>query len=297
MALGKTIRLYLMDGNSTGPVTAEVINWTGQLIVIPRPQLHELSTRDELQRTGVYLLIGPSQDGLRERVYIGEADEVFTRLKEHDKDPKKEFWIRAVTITSKDQNLTKAHGRYLESRLIDLAKTAGKAELVNGTSPGTKSLPESDCADMEYFLEQVRLTLPVLGFDFLRSTPKAPVGNDGPTSEAPKLIMQDVGAYAIAHEIDGQFVVQRGSTARREMNKSWDSYIAVRESLIKQGKLRPKNDELFEFVEDIEFSSPSAAASVIAGGNRNGRTSWKLEATGQTYAEWKEAQVDAAYAA
>jgi hypothetical protein len=293
MALGKTIRLYLMDGTPTGPIAAEVINWTGQLIVVPRPQLHELSSRDELQRTGIYLLVGPSDDG-RDRIYIGEADEVFARLKEHDKDPRKEFWIRAVAITSKDQNLTKAHGRYLESRLIELATLAGKAEIGNGTSPGTKTLPESDRADMEYFLDQVRLTLPVLGFDFLRATPATPLNNSTSTPDSPKLVLQEVGAYAVAYEIDGQFVVQKGSTARREMSKSWDTYVPVREALISQRKLVPKDDQFFEFIEDTEFSSPSAAATIIAGGNRNGRTSWKLESTGQTYAEWKESQVDAA---
>ena len=36
MPLGKTIRLYLADGTPTGPVVAEIINWTGQVIVVPR---------------------------------------------------------------------------------------------------------------------------------------------------------------------------------------------------------------------------------------------------------------------
>ena len=144
MAMGKTIRLYLIDGSPTGPMVAEIINWTGQVVLVPRAQLHELAKREELQRTGVYCLVGPDAEQSRDRVYIGEADDVFTRLKTHDRDEKQEFWTRAVTITSKDQNLTKAHARFLESRLIELAKRANKAILTNGTSPGPNSLPESD---------------------------------------------------------------------------------------------------------------------------------------------------------
>src|SRR5947207_1180967 len=134
MQLGKTIRLYLTDGSPTGPIVAEIINWTGRVTVVPRPQLAELAKREDLRRTGIYVLVGPDATSGRDRVYIGEADEVFERLKQHDKDETKDFWTRAAAITSKDQNITKSHGRYLESRLIELATDAGQAEISNGTA-------------------------------------------------------------------------------------------------------------------------------------------------------------------
>src|SRR5438105_2705545 len=124
MQLGKTIRIYLVDGSPTGPVVAEIINWTGRLLVIPRSQLHEMVKRDELQRTGTYVLVGPDAETAGDRIYFGEADDVLVRLKQHDKDEKKDFWTRAIAVTSKDQNLTKAHGCYLESRFIELANAA-----------------------------------------------------------------------------------------------------------------------------------------------------------------------------
>lgn len=288
MALGKTIRLYLVDGSPTGPIIAEIINWTGQVIVVPRPQLHEMAKREELQRTGVYVLVGLDPQTGADRVYIGEADDVFERLKAHDNDITKDFWTRAVTITSKDFNLTKAHGRHLESRLIELAHAAGRAKVSNSNSPGLKTLPESDVADMEYFLDQLRLMLPVLGFDFLR--PPATKEHLIDTAAAPKLTMSEVGTLATAREIDGNFVVLKGSTARRQGSPSWDSYVTLRDELVAQGKLVASNDERYEFAEDVEFSSPSAAAAVVAAANRNGRIAWKL-AGGQTYAQWKEAQV------
>ncbi len=125
MMTGKTIRLYLADGVPSGILTAEIINWTGKVVVAPRSRLAELGKRDEAKRTGIYLLIGsdpesPSQD----RVYIGEGDNVFTRIKKHDSDEAKDFFTRVILITSKDDNLTKSHVRYLESRLINLCNTA-----------------------------------------------------------------------------------------------------------------------------------------------------------------------------
>ncbi|MCW5757184.1 MAG: GIY-YIG nuclease family protein [Phycisphaeraceae bacterium] len=109
----------MIDGSATGPIAAEIINWTGQVVLVPRSELHELAGREQLRGTGIYILVGPSEHGDADRVYPGEADSVYWRLKEHDKE--KDFWTRAVAITSKDMNLTKAHGRYLESRLIQMA--------------------------------------------------------------------------------------------------------------------------------------------------------------------------------
>jgi len=133
MPPGKTIRLYLIDGSATGPIAAEIINWTGQVVLAPRSELHELAGREQLRGTGIYILVGPSEHGDTDRVYLGEPDSVYWRLKEHDKE--KDFWTRAVAITSKDMNLTKAHGRYLESRLIEMAYDAARATLENAPTP------------------------------------------------------------------------------------------------------------------------------------------------------------------
>lgn len=294
--LGKTIRLYLIDGTASGPIAAEIINWTGQAVLVPRAQLHELAGRGQLQRTGVYVLVGPDEDSPRERVYIGEGDEVFKRLKDHDNDPAKEFWDRAVAITSRDFNLTKAHGLYLESRIIRLAHEAGRAVVHNGTAPDTKSLPESDRADMEYFLEQLQLVLPVLGLEFLRQRANVDA-SDRESGERPLFVMEQVGAYAKAREIGDKFVVLKGSTARVDGSDSWTFCRTLRDDLASSGILAETGDGLYKFEEDHEFNSPSAAAAVIAAGNRNGRVTWKIESTDTTYAAWKEQQIEQAEAA
>jgi hypothetical protein len=288
MKLGKTIRLYLLEGTASGPIQAEVINWTGQVFVIPRSDLSHVATQKDIQRTGVYLLVGRSpKHGYLDRVYVGEGDDVYKRLKAHETDPKKEFWDRAIAITSKDSNLTKAHVRYLEHRLVTILKEAGRVECANGNEPSEKELPMSDVADMEYFLEQIKIILPAVGCDALQSKPEELV-NSPATEQSPLFEMSDVGTLAQAREIDGSFVVLKGSTARKQGTKSWDSYVDLRDQLIEDGSLIEKNEDYFEFTRNTAFKSLSAAAAVIAARNTNGRLAWKLQSNGQTYADWKE---------
>lgn len=118
MITGRSVRLYLVDGSPTGILTAEIMNWTGHVLVAPRSRLAEALQRGEATRTGVYFLVGDDpEQPTKSRVYVGEGDIVAERIKSHAKDEQKEFWTRACLVTSKDLNLTKAHVRYLESRL------------------------------------------------------------------------------------------------------------------------------------------------------------------------------------
>jgi hypothetical protein len=291
---GKTIRLYLVDGIPSGVLTAEIINWTGKIIVAPRSQLAALASRDEVKRTGVYLLVGPDPETPhRDRVYVGEGDNVLTRLTAHDKDETKDFWTRTVVVISKDENLTKSHGRFLESRLISLAMQAGRVIVTNGTNPPTNPLPEPDVADMDYFLDQIEMVLPVLGFSFLQPLPDYSQIATTPGAGT-RFVMRDAGTDAHAVELNGEFVVLQGSTARKQGTKSWDSYKSLRDQLVADGSLiDSESPEYYRFADNIPFQSPSAAAAVVAAGNRNGRLTWKTEVGGETYAEWHDAKLAA----
>ncbi|MEJ1969219.1 MAG: GIY-YIG nuclease family protein [Rhizomicrobium sp.] len=167
MSIGRTIRLFLADGSPNGVITAEIMNWTGHVLSAPRASLVEVLRRPEANRTGVYFLVGSDPEHLGQSiVYIGESDNVGERLTQHNRDENKGFWETTCIVTNKDANLTKAHVRYLESRLIGLSNRAARARLTNGTAPDFGFLPESDISDMEYFIEQLQTLLPVLGFDF-----------------------------------------------------------------------------------------------------------------------------------
>lgn len=299
---GRSVRLFLIDGKSTGLITAEIMNWTGHVLTGPRPELPKLLARPEVERTGVYLLHGrdpANPDDLM--LYVGESDRVATRLKEHSRDEGKVFWERTCVITSKDQNLTKAHVRYLEARLIGLAVAAGRAKLENGTVPPLIALPEADQSDMEFFIEQIRLILPVLGLEFFRESPKPSLATIGPeTSKGPifELVHKKSGVSARAREIDGDFVVLAGSfavAAWKSKAKSTHGYAKLHQKLLDAGQLLPDGSAVrVRFGEDVAFSSPSAASAVILGRSDNGRTSWKVQGTQTNYAAWQDAQIQAA---
>lgn len=302
MVHGKSVRLYLVDGSPTGIITAEIMNWTGHVLVTPRSRLPEALLRSEASRTGVYFLVGDDpEQASKSRVYVGEGDSVVDRLKSHAKDAQKEFWTRACLVTSKDMNLTKAHVRYLESRFVELTKVADRANVANGNEPTRKNLPESDIADMEFFISQVQVVLPVVGFDFLR--PKGTFRVDPPTETTPapaatagmQLILKSEkhGYQARAIENDGEIIVLAGSTATTE-NFTVNNYSSLRQTLLNDRRLLPTSDQRYlEFPEDVAFATPSAAAAVITNRSTNGRTAWRLLANGQTLKEWQDGQLAA----
>ena len=157
-----TIKLFLPRGDAKSLRTAEISNWTGKAIAAPRTELDELLARDELDRAGVYILTGSNPLSNAPVAYIGEAEIIPDRLRQH----KTREWVSAIVFVSKDENLTKAHVRYLESRLLSEATQISRFTLEQNQAGGSK-LPESDREDMEVFLERIRRLLPVLGSDIL----------------------------------------------------------------------------------------------------------------------------------
>jgi len=296
---GRTIKIHLVDGTASSIITAEIMNWTGKVIVAPRSQLAVLGKRNDLNKTGIYFLTGKNpEDPSQEFVYIGESDNVWKRLTKHDSDQDKEFWERTLIVTSNDRNLTKGHVKYLESRLIKITSQVKRAKLNNSNTPEIPNLPESDTADMEYFLEQVRMLLPVLGSNFATAIPIPTLDkNQGVQSgvqiEAPVFCLNFSGVDASAQEIDGEFVVIRNSTARKADTPSLTlSYKQARNRLLKEGKLTDsKNNDYWIFTDDVPFSSPSYATNVVNETRLNGRFYWKMKGGDQTYAEWQESKI------
>jgi len=287
---GRTLKLYLVDGSPSGVITAELGVSSVRAAVASRTALPELIRREEAGRTGVYLLVGPDPDlPGRQLVYVGESDQVKTRLAAHDSDEAKEFFTRAVVIVSKDENLTKAHGRYLESRIIAAIRSAGRAKLVNGTEPPFKGLPEPEIADMERVLDEIEILLPVLGFDVLQPAPVASPGASGVTNGPPIFVADIKKAKAKAVERGGEFVVLAGSTAlRRESEAIPQSVRDARKALIEANVLVADADtDLYRFAQDASFGSPSGASAAVAGRSDNGRTTWRVEGGGQSYGAWR----------
>lgn len=309
MTAGKSIRLLLADGTPGGLLTAEIMNWTGHVVAAPRSDLAALLKRPEAGRTGIYMLLGDDPNSLSGTIaYIGEGDDVSKRLYQHARPEDqggKDFWDRAIVLTSKDANLTKAHARYLESRLITLAQQANRAVLVNGTAPSPLPLPEADISDMEYFISQAEIVLPVLGVNLLRSVTSSQVAGSGYGSSLTATItrlsptfaltLRKSGIAATAQEIDGEFTVFAGSTARRDWQGVDDGYKRLRQMLEESDTLKLSVDgKSRTFTRNQVFASPSAAAAVVTGRSANGRVEWKVQGSGLSYGSWQSEGVDRA---
>lgn len=304
MSVGRSIRVFLADGTPGGLLTAEIMNWTGHIVAAPRSDLAALLRRPETSRTGVYLLLGDDPETFGGTVaYIGEGDDVGTRLRQHAREQGgKDFWERAIVLTSKDANLTKAHARYLESSFIALAQQARRSRLVNGTAPPLLPLPEADVSDMEYFIAQVKIILPVLGVNILRAPATAgvtaPSAEPEPASLASptfELHLKKEGITATAREIDGEFTVLEGSGARSTWAGVQHVYKALHERLLQAAVLVPSHEgRTMRFAHDQVFASPSAAAAVVLGRTSNGRNDWKIPGTAMSYGTWQVRGIDSA---
>lgn len=300
---GRSIRLFLVDGIPSGLLTAEIVNWTGHALTGPRSRLGDLLKRPECSRTGVYFLVGPDPENpMRSQVYIGESDDVATRLKQHNRPEDKggkDFWERVCLVTSKDQNLTKAHVKFLESRLIAMASSSGAGTLLNGTAHDYDMLPESDRSDMAFFVEQIRIILPVLGFDFLRDQQKLieQLRQQNAQPQPAAVFVMEIPKYGIraeAREVDGEFIVLADSLARDHWASSsnYTSYRPLYNELRENGVLVVAGKDHVRFTRDQVFSSPSAAAAVVSGRSANGRTTWLEKNTRMTYGDWQSAQIE-----
>ena len=295
MTRGRSVRLFLAEGSATGILTAEIVNWTGHVLAAPRTRLEAALKRDELKRTGIYILYGDSFSGELPLVYIGEGDDISNRMRSHSRDADKDFWDRFIAVTSKDMNLTKAHVKYLEGKLIGLLQEAKKCVLKNKTEPSFDRLPEADISDMESFIDELQLILPVIGVDFFRK-PRTlePIKKLETTASVFFAVNHaSKGISARALEIDGEFVVLAGATGNLTEAPSFNEKIKqLRDQAFESGRAIAEGKTNFKLVEDFAFSSPSAASVFLFGTSRNGRTDWLVEGKSITYGTWKDERID-----
>ena len=296
---GRTIQLFLVDGTPTGLRKATIHGWTGLTFVATGTTFAALTARPELDRTGIYILSGPDAEAVGgTRAYIGSANSVRERIKQSA--AQREFWETAIAVTTSDDDLSKGHVEYLEARLIELATAANRVTLDNGTTPAgqRRRLPEADQANMELFLANLKIILPVVGLDLLKPQPRAVTQVATPVeqrtdSDAKFEIRHKSGIYANAVEEDGEFIVLEGSRALTNQGYVMQSYAALKQNLINTGVLIPAQDDRLTFSKPYSFSSPSAAAAVVLDRNSNGRTEWKVKGSKQTYHDWQQARIAA----
>jgi Domain of unknown function (DUF4357) len=271
MKFGKTIKIFLIDGDPNGRMSCELSNWSGKAYKIPRIKVKDCSDRVDLTTsTGVYLLFGKDDDG-KDQVYIGEAETILKRL--NQQLTSKDFWNETIVFISKDDNLNKAHVKYLENRLHEIAKSANRYKVENSIIPTQSTISESDRAEMEEFIEYIKLLVNTLGHKVFEEKrefkPKQ--------KQAIFFIKAARGADGQGEPTSDGFVVFKGSKAAASIvNSMTSNFITYRQKLIDEGVLVAKGD-FFEFKDDYIFSSPSTAAVMVMGRNANGLTEWKTK--------------------
>lgn len=278
-----SLRIFVADGDPDGLRLVERSNWVGKALMFPRALLSQVRQRPELNQTGVYLLLGPREDGEGDMLYVGEGDPIAPRLQDHQ--AKKDFWTRAVCFVATPGQLNKAHVQFLESNLVRLAKTAKRLPLDNGNHPAEPTLSEADRADMLVFLDNMLGMLPVLGVHAFELPAKQAV------MLAAQLTCKGKGIVATGYEGTQGFVVKAGSQAVAEAVPSMQQHVRgmydTRQELIANGVLVPESatpGSAYRLTQDYVFSSPSTAAAVLLGRSANGRIEWK-DALGRTLKE------------
>lgn len=278
-----SLRIFVADGDPDGLRLVERSNWIGKAVIFPRASLPQVKQREELSRIGVYLLLGPRDDGEGEMLYIGEGDPIRPRLESHY--ALKDFWNRAVCFVAAPGQLNKAHAQFLEARLIQLAHAAKRMPLENVKQECEPTLSEADRADMTVFLENMLGMLPVLGVHAFE-----PALSSAAAAVTTVLHLKGKGVVAQGFEANQGFIVKSGSQAVGESVPSMRQHVfgmfALREELIGNGVLA-RDGAQYRLTQDYVFSSPSTAAAVMLGRSANGRVEWK-DANGRTLKELQE---------
>ncbi len=289
MAYGKSIRIYLPESSVTGIRYAEVVNRTGHAVACPRTRIGGLEDWPETGKPGVYFLFEARLGDAKPAVYIGESENVSDRVLTHDR--KKDFWSEVVIFTSKDENLTKSHIKYLESNLERLARVADRYELENGNTPTQSSLPRSERDAMDEMTDDIRLVLGTLGYPVLEPLVQrsdavrngAAVVDAAPAQHSPivDLVFKVHSLEAHGLPTDEGFVLKKGSmVAKIDSDSAARKIVKLKEQLVNDQRLVDKGDH-YLLTEDLLMSSPSYAAVLVAGTARSGPQSW-FDATGRS---------------
>jgi hypothetical protein len=301
MTIGKSIRIYLKEGSVTGIKLAEVVNLTIQALSSPRKKLSDLNEyfKNQVNTQGVYFLIGTDDETGKSKVYIGEAENVWDRLKNHAVN--KDFWSEVILFTSKDDNITKSHIKYLESRLIEITKETERYLLDNSNIPNLSSLPLPDRDAMEEFIINIKLLNGVLGHKFLENqisykkeipssiSKMVEQRNSDNNLDEIELNLNIKNIEAKAVQTDEGIVVLAGSQVSDKQTKNY-GYKTLRDELIQDGTIHKSQYGELVFAKKHLFASPSAAAAVIVGYSINGRRTWK-DKNGRTLNEIEKSEI------
>jgi len=282
---GKSINLFLMDGDPSGRIKCTLANWTGVAYKIPRTELEKCKGREDLSQSGVYFLFGTSDQSGENVVYIGQAgvrkngEGILSRLQEHKRNSDKDYWTEAVVFTTSNNSFGPTEISYLENRFTNLASIAKRYAIKNGSEPTIGNITEEKESELEEFLDYAKIVMGTLGhkvFESLTETrPSADSNNNITPENSDILLLMKRKSSKSGRTIEADckqtvegFVVLKGSHIETNDSDSIPPSIKV----ARQKAIIDKNGIL---QEDVLFKSPSYAAAFVIGGHANGLTEWK----------------------
>ena len=278
MAYGKSIELFLANGTADSLITAELSNWNGKAIKIPRIEVSDCK-RDDIKGAGVYFLFCKEEDD-SDSVYIGESETIQERLNQHirdyNADKEKFYWTTAVIFLGRDLN--KALIRYLEDRFVQIARDCKRYKVLTKNTYGKTVMKESQTAAMEEFIDNVRILINALGYKVLEPT----VHNDPSSTVDDETLFLNLGnAFGKGLVTTEGFVLFAGAVLNE---KTSEKSLSKGAATLRRKHLASNKVKDFVTTEDILFSSSSAAADFVTGYSVSGPATWK-NAAGVTLKE------------
>ena len=290
----KNINMFLMDGEVTGKIKCTLSNWTGVIYKIPRIQLGDLKSRDEMKQSGIYFLFGRDEDKQKDVTYIGQAttrkngEGVLLRIQEHTRDIHADYFNDVIILTTQNNSFGPTEISYLENKFTQLAKEAGRYIVKNSNDPNPGNVTEEKESELDEIIENTLMIIGTLGYRvFVPMTKK--VSQDLTDNHSTYLYLKrktkksNKVIEATCERTTEGFVVLDGSQVEikdspylpaslKEMRQNLIASRVIQDGVLKEKQL---------------FSSPSYAAAFLLGMQTNGRTDWK-DQDGRTLKELEE---------
>ena len=290
----KNINMFLMDGEVTGKIKCTLSNWTGVIYKIPRIQLVDLKSRDEMKQSGIYFLFGRDEDKQKDMIYIGQAttrkngEGVLLRIQEHTRDTHADYFNDVIILTTQNNSFGPTEISYLENKFTQLAKEVGRYIVKNGNDPNPGNVTEEKESELDEIVENTLMIIGTLGYRvFVPMTKK--VSQDLTDNHSTYLYLKrktkksNKVIEATCERTTEGFVVLEGSQVEimdspslpaslKEMRQNLIASQVIQDGVLKEKQL---------------FSSPSYAAAFLLGMQTNGRTDWKNQ-DGRTLKELEE---------
>ena len=286
--------MFLMDGEVTGKIKCTLSNWTGVIYKIPRIQLGDLKSRDEMKQSGIYFLFGRDEDKQKDVTYIGQAttrkngEGVLLRIQEHTRDTHADYFNDVIILTTQNNSFGPTEISYLENKFTQLAKEVGRYIVKNGNDPNPGNVTEEKESELDEIVENTLMIIGTLGYRvFVPMTKK--VSQDLTDNHSTYLYLKrktkksNKVIEATCERTTEGFVVLEGSQVEikdspylpaslKEMRQNLIASRVIQDGVLKEKQL---------------FSSPSYAAAFLLGMQTNGRTDWKNQ-DGRTLKELEE---------